>query len=184
MKFLLTLSTLLARTSVKTGRVAAWAGFVLMLVIVADITSRRLFSTGSTMMQELEWHLHAALFLLCLGYGYIANTHVRIDVIRERLSTRSRHWIELVGCVVFLLPFYALMIYFGIDFVRLSFEQGEGSPNVGGLSHWWVIKSVMLLGFFVVVLAGTAVLLRLVVALFGDPDARIAAAEAEERQKL
>jgi TRAP-type mannitol/chloroaromatic compound transport system permease small subunit len=184
MKFLLTLSTLLARISVKTGRVAAWAACLLMLVIVADVTSRRLFSTGSTMTQELEWHLHAVLFLLCLGYGYIANSHVRIDVIRDRLSTRARHWIELFGCVVFLLPFYLLMIYFGIDFVRLSYVQGEGSPNVGGLAHWWVIKSIMLLGFVVMLLAGTAVLFRVLVALFGDADERIAAAEAEERQKL
>ena len=184
MRSLLTLSTLLARISVKTGRAAAWSACALMLVIVADVTSRRLFSTGSTMTQELEWHLHAVLFLLCLGYGYIAGSHVRIDVVRDRLSERARHWIELFGCVVFLLPFYVLMIYFGIDFVRLSYEQGEGSPNVGGLPHWWVIKSVMLLGFFVMLLAGTAVLLRVVVALFGDPDARMAAARAEGHQKL
>ena len=35
---------------------------------------------GSTRLQELEWQLHTVLFTMWLGYAYLKNAHVRIDV--------------------------------------------------------------------------------------------------------
>lgn len=178
-KGLLVASDALSRVVVGVGKVGAWASFALMLVITYDVVSRKYFATGSTRLQELEWHLHAVLFLSCLGYAYLANAHVRIDLVRERLPSRAQRWVEFLGCVLFLLPFFGLCTYFGIEFVRLAYTQGEGSPNVGGLPHWWVIKSVMVAGFVLILLAGLSVLLRTSVALFGSGAAREAAIAAE-----
>src|SRR5512134_160449 len=50
----------------------------------------------STVLQELEWHFHAALFCLVLGYGVIHNTHVRIDLIRDNLAFRKKAWLEFL----------------------------------------------------------------------------------------
>jgi len=36
----------------------------------------------STILQEMEWHFHAALVALVLGYGYAYNRHVRVDLVR------------------------------------------------------------------------------------------------------
>ena len=44
----------------------------------------------STILQELEWHFHAGLFALVLGYGVVYNTHVRIDLIRDHLEFRRK----------------------------------------------------------------------------------------------
>ncbi|HET9735179.1 MAG TPA: hypothetical protein VFP62_07895, partial [Burkholderiales bacterium] len=48
----------------------------------------------SVILQEMEWHFHAALFALVLGYGLIYNSHVRIDLIRENLAFRKKAWLE------------------------------------------------------------------------------------------
>ena len=45
---------------------------------------------GSTLLQELQWHLHTGLFALVLAYGYIYNTHVRMDLVRETCIFASR----------------------------------------------------------------------------------------------
>ena len=61
----------------------------------------------STILQELEWHFHAGLFALVLGYGVVYNTHVRIDLIRDSLDFRKKAWLEFVGLTFFMIPYCA-----------------------------------------------------------------------------
>ena len=103
MERLLSFAAKLERISSAIGRLAAWAIIALVLVIMTDVILRRWFVIGSTKLQELEWHLHGFLFLLCLGWAYTKNAHVRIELVSERLSARTRAWFELVGCILFLL---------------------------------------------------------------------------------
>ncbi len=104
------------------GQIGAWMVIPLMLVIVYDVIMRRFFVIGSTQLQELEWHLHGLLFLLCLGWTYTKDSHIRIDILRERLSDRTRAVIELLGCLFFLLPYSWALIYFGTDYFAGSFS--------------------------------------------------------------
>lgn len=172
----------LARIAIAAGRVGSWACVPLVAFIIVDVISRRFFGTGSTMLQELEWHAHALLFLLCLGYAYVRDAHVRIDLVREHLSERARNALELAGCVLVLLPFCAVMIWYGADIAWRSWEQGEGSPNPGGLPHWWVIKSAVPLGLLLLMLAGMAVAIRRFLLLFAPETLARAVAEREHAE--
>ncbi|MCS6780327.1 MAG: TRAP transporter small permease subunit [Geminicoccaceae bacterium] len=177
---LLRLSDRLRRVVETVGRVACWLILPMILVTVWDVVSRKspalrewgLAVTGglsnSTILQELEWHLHTALFALCLGWAYVKNAHVRVDLILERLAPRRRAWIELVGCLAFMLPYTALVIWFAIDFTWTSWANAEASVSLIGIPHRWVIKAVLLAGLVLAFLAGFAVLLRLVACLFGQ----------------
>lgn len=163
----------------RIGRLACWLILPMILVTVWDVVSRKspalrewgLAVSGglsnSTILQELEWHLHTALFALCLGWAYIKNAHVRVDLILERLAPRSRAWIELLGCLVFMLPYTALVIWFAVDFTWTSWVNTEASVSLIGIPHRWVIKSVLLVGLGLAFLAGLAILLRLLAFLFG-----------------
>jgi len=122
----------------------------------------------STMLQELEWHFHAGLFALVLGYGYIHNAHVRVDLIRENLSFRKKAWLEFLGITFFLIPFCATIIWFSFDYAHASFEMNEISASTVGLTHRWIIKSVLLFGLIVALLGGLAVWLQIAVILFAD----------------
>ena len=183
MQRLLSLSDGITRLIEWIGRMAALLALPLMLVIVYDIISRKLLGIypalsgsiwhiSSTKLQEMEWHLHAVLFLLCLGYAYLRDRHVRIELVRERFSPDLRAAIELLGCLLFLLPYCYLVISFGIDFAARAYHSGEVSAALTGLPHRWLIKAMLPLGFSILALAAMATVLRNIVLLFGQADLR------------
>ncbi len=131
----------------------------LMVTIIFDVIGRRFFNVGSVALQELEWHFHGGLFLLCLGFTYLKDAHVRVDLFRDKFSERTNRLIEIVGCLFFLLPYCTVVIYFGIDFAANSFSAGEMSPNTEGLPYRWIIKTCLPLGFLLLGIAAVSILL-------------------------
>jgi TRAP-type mannitol/chloroaromatic compound transport system permease small subunit len=126
----------------------------------------------STVIQELEWHFHTALFTLVLGYGLVRNRHVRVDLIREKLQFRTQAWIEFLGLTFFVIPYCLIVGYFAMVFAWDSFLVMEKSASTVGLSYRFVIKSILVGGLLVALLAGIAVWLQTVIVLFGPKDAR------------
>ena len=184
MDLLIRISDLLDRWITRVGRVAAWAGVALIAITIFDVVTRRFFVLGSTKLQELEWHFHVVLFAFCIGFAYLKDAHVRIDLVRENLSKRVQWWIELLGCLFFLLPYCALVVYFSFDFTVRSFNVDEVSASATGLTHRWILKSAIPIGFSLLALSGLVVVLRKLIELFGPPDLgrevrHVKAAEAE-----
>ena len=179
MDFLIKLSDGIDRAVSLIARIAAWAGVVLIAVTIFDVVTRRFLVLGSTRLQEFEWHMHVVLFALVIGFAYIKDTHVRIDLIRERLSERAQWWIELLGVLFFLLPFCTLVVYFSYDFALRSYHTDEISASATGLTHRWIIKSVIPIGFSLLGLAGITILIRKLIELFGPPDLRTRVHEVE-----
>lgn len=168
MNALLTISNVILRVLERIAHAAGWLLIVLMTITCVDVVCRKLsIPIPYTKFQELEWHLHAAIFSLWMGYCYVINAHPRVDSYTEALPFRVRAWIELAGCLVFALPYMALVVYFSLDFLQISYLQGEGSENVAGLHHRWVIKGVFVFGMILVLVAVVSVILRLIAYLFG-----------------
>ena len=193
MQQLLSASRIIDRFQTVIGRTAAWLLLPMMLVIIIDVITRKFgllisardfFVTSgmetpanlidsyftSTKFQEMEWHLHAALFLLCMGFGYVKNSHVRIEVVRERFSTRTKSWLEVIGIVAFIVPYTYLLFRFGFNFAERSFHLNEVSSALTGLSHRWIIKAFVPIGMALLFIAAMGVLFRNLVYLFGPLD--------------
>ena len=170
MKFMFWLDDVTETVIVWIGRVTAWVAIFLMLVIVFDVITRRFFVLGSTKLQELEWHIHAVLFLFCLGWAYLKDAHVRIDLVRERLSDRAQKWVELIGCLMFLIPYAVIVIFYGVDWWHRSFIQNESAASATGLPYRWIIKAALPIGFTILLLSGIGMAFRKIVQLFGTPD--------------
>jgi TRAP-type mannitol/chloroaromatic compound transport system permease small subunit len=173
----------LDRLVVGIGRFAAWSALALVAVILVDVVSRRFFAFGSAQLQELEWHLHTVLFMFCLGLGYVHNSHVRIEILSEKLAHRTRCWIEAIGVVLFLIPFCLLVIYFGWELTARSFGHSEVSSSATGLPYRWLIKSAIPLGMLVLLLAALGVLFRRIVML-ARPDLCPPASPGSKREAL
>jgi TRAP-type mannitol/chloroaromatic compound transport system permease small subunit len=166
------------------GRWAAWLIVPLVVVTVFDVVARKLVwiqiwlvdNLGrifeSTLLQELQWHIHTALFALVLGYGYIWNTHVRVDLIRETLAFRKKVWLELLGLTFFMIPYCLIVIWFAWIYAYDSFMISEISASQVGLSHRWIIKSVLVFGLIVAALSGVAVWLQVAIVLWGPQNIR------------
>jgi len=166
------------------GRWASWLIIPLVVITVFDVTARKLVwiqiwlveNLGrifeSTLLQELEWHVHTALFTLVLGYGYIWNTHVRVDLVRESLAFRKKAWLEFLGLTFFMIPYCLTVIWFAWIYAHDSFVINEISASQVGLSHRWIIKSVLVFGLIVAALSGVAVWLQVAIVLWGPQNIR------------
>jgi TRAP-type mannitol/chloroaromatic compound transport system permease small subunit len=159
-------------------RVAEWSGWlliVLMAVTCIDVTMRKFGVIGFpyTKAQELEWHLHTAIFSLWMGFCYCVNAHPRVDSYTERFGLRRKAWIELVGCLVFAIPYTAVLLWYGWDFVKTAWVFNESSDAALGLPWRWIIKGVMYAGFWLLFLGIVSVLLRLIAFLFYKQDAKL-----------
>src|SRR5215204_848416 len=82
-----------------SGRIAAWTGFGLVLVMGANVLIRYVSRTGSVAMQELEWHLMAPVSLLCIAYAIKHEGHSRVDILHGRLSTRAQEVVDLFSAL-------------------------------------------------------------------------------------
>lgn len=198
------------------GRYAAWLSLPVVAITCIDVIGRKLAYEAedgstrslqiwlaenlgaffqSTKLQELEWHFHAALFALVLGYGVVYNTHVRIDLIRDNIKFRGKAWLEFVGLTFFMIPYCAIVIFFAFDYTYSSYAINEISASQVGLSHRWIIKSILVFGLLVALLSGIAAWLQVATILWGPRELRFplmtldwpeedAKIEGKERVKL
>lgn len=176
MERLLTASDAINAVLDRIAMAVGWLFVVCAVVILFDVLSRnfgfQLPGMGSTRLQELEWHLHTALFSFWLGIAYVKNAHVRIDIALTAASPRTKAWAEFLGCLVFALPYCVLAIYFSFDFTWIAFVDNEGSPSANGLPWRWIPKGFISIGLVLLLAAVISVMLRLIVKLYGPAHLR------------
>lgn len=151
------------------GERLSWIWLLLLGVIVLNVVMRYAFAEGRIEFEEIQWHLYAIGFLIGMSYGYVSDSHIRVDVLRERFSPTLQAWIELYGTLLLLLPFIMLVLIAAVPFVAYSFSTSEISQAPGGLPFRWFIKSFLCLGFALLLLAVSARLSRVFCFLFSWP---------------
>lgn len=135
-------------------------GFGRLLKTVGELA----LPLNSNMFIEFQWYLFSIIFLLGAAYGLRCGSHVRVDVLYQRLSPRNRARIDILGAAIFLLPFCALMALASWPFVVESWAVLEVSPDPGGLPRYPLL-TVIPLAFLLLALQGAAQLVRSVSAL-------------------
>ena len=153
--------------TVRLGKITAWAIVVAIVVSAANAIIRKVFGTSSNAWLELQWYLFGAVFMLCAAWTLKDNEHIRIDIVVSRFSKRTRDWIDVLGHVLFLLPFVAVMIWLSWPFFWRSYHSGEISTNAGGLIIW-PAKALILLGFMVLLLQWASELIKRVAVMRGE----------------
>lgn len=154
------------------GRVMYWAALLMVLIGVYNAVVRYLGAfigrnLSSNAYLEAQWYLFAALFLLGAGYGLRHNVHVRVDVFSSRLGPRGQAWLDLLGTLLFLIPFCALVLWLSWDWVGFSWQIREASGDPGGLPRY-PIKTVVPVAFALLLLQGVSQLIKAVAVLRGE----------------
>ena len=154
------------------GRAASWLYPVLVGVLLLNVIARYGFGVGSIELEELQWHLYSAAFLLGLAYTYAADEHVRVDILASRIGPRAKLWIELLGALLLLVPFAGIGTFHAWNFFWDSFRLGERSPMPSGLPARWVIKAILFIALALLTLQATSVAARSAALLSGVPGRR------------
>ena len=145
-----------------------------MAVTCIDVMLRKFGVMGFpyTKAQEMEWHLHTAIFSFWLGFNYAVNAHPRVDSYTDRRA--SAQGLDRVRRLPGLRPaLHRRAVWYGWDLVRTAWVFNERSDSALGLPYRWIIKGILLPGFWLLLLGVVSVLLRLIVYLFGQQEVKL-----------
>lgn len=183
MNALLGVSRVIDAINFRIGKWLSWLILAAVIVSATNATIRKVFDTSSNAWLELQWVLFGIVFLLCSPWTLLANEHIRIDIVNSLFSKRVRDIIDVIGHIFFLLPLTIIMVVTSYPFFLRSYAINEQSMNAGGLPQW-PAKSLILIGFFLLLLQGVSELIKRVAVMMGripDPHggAHVTAVEAE-----
>jgi TRAP-type mannitol/chloroaromatic compound transport system permease small subunit len=128
------------------GRGASWLSLAICVLMAVDVLLRYAFSIGSVWAQELEWHLLAPLVLFGMTYALYKGDHVRVDVFYAKYGPRGQAAVDVLSSVLALVM-AGLVIRYSINFVHQAYAIGEISSDPGGLTHRWLLKALIPVGF-------------------------------------
>jgi len=174
----------LDRFVISVGHFIAWFNILLIAAIILNVILRYggrymqqdlgiemgwLFQDlGGPKLEELQWHLYALTVMMGLSYAQSTDSHIRVDIIAEKLSERTvRKW-EIFGILFLLLPFIYIVFIHSLDFVADAWRINEHSDAPLGLPWRWAIKSVIPISFFMLTLATISRFVRDVIFLFNE----------------
>lgn len=171
MEVLRKIASVIDAFSERTGRAVAWLTLVVVLIGAFNAVARYLakfigVDLSSNAFIELQWYLFATIFLLGAAYTLKHNAHVRVDVLYDRFGPKTRAWINLVGHILFLIPFCVFMIFVTTPYVINSWKGWEGSPDPGGLPRY-PIKTMMPIAFVLLLIQGIGETLKQILHLWG-----------------
>jgi len=112
------------------GRVAAWAGLIMVLQQIVIVFVQRIFAVsqislglGTSVAFDVSWWAeglklyNAMLVALCVSYTYVQGGHVRVDIVYSNLSFRGRKIIDLLGGIFFMIPISLLIWHYAWYFM-------------------------------------------------------------------
>lgn len=148
------------------GALTSWIALVIVGLMATNVILRYLFSVGTVWAQELEWHLLVPLVLFGMSYALRHGEHVRVDIVYAKFSPRAKVVVDLVSALL-TVAISALVIWLSIKYVQQSYVIDEGSPDPGGIPHRYFIKSLIPVGFALLLAQSVAVALACIEKLRG-----------------
>lgn len=163
---LISISRAIDAATTKIGRYVAWLILLAIAVSTVNAIIRKLFDISSNGWLELQWVLFGAVFLLCAPWTLLSQEHIRIDIVNNLFPRWLKHAIDLMGHVLFLMPFAIIMMIDGWPFFTRSYNINEQSLNAGGLPQW-PAKSLVFIGFTLLAIQGISEIIKRIAIMRG-----------------
>jgi TRAP-type mannitol/chloroaromatic compound transport system permease small subunit len=131
-----------------------------VLLQFAVVVLRYVFGIGSIWLSESVIYGHATMFMLAAAWTLQAGGHVRVDIFYADASPRTRALVDLLGSLLLLLPFVAVIFWFALPYVGRSWALLERSRETSGLPFVYLLKTVIPLFAVLLGLQGIAQAIR------------------------
>ena len=100
------------------GRIAAWAGLIMVLQQTLIVFLQRIFRVseisigpfGTAFTRDLSWYseelklYNAIVVCLCVAWTFVQGGHVRVDLVYGAVGHRKKRAIDMFGAIVFMMP--------------------------------------------------------------------------------
>jgi len=142
-----------------SGRIFVWLVIPLIVVVVFEVISRRVFNAPHIWATEVTNYIYGPHFMLVAAYTLLYKAHVSIDIIYGRFSPRTRGILDIFTYLVFFFPFCIIVFTQGIVFAQTSWSIGETSDSAA-LRVVPLIKTAIPVTFALLLLQGLANFIR------------------------
>jgi len=146
--------------SEKTGRVVRWIAVPMIIALIYEVFARYVFHSPTIWSYEITYMIYGTHFLLGAAYTLKIKGHIRIDLVYMKFAPRWRALIDVIGYLVVFFPIVIVLIFASFDMAKEAYQIQE----VSQFSPWqpilWPFKSVIFIGFSLLLLQGVAELVR------------------------
>ncbi|MBE0488756.1 MAG: TRAP transporter small permease subunit [Halomonas sp.] len=141
------------------GRLIAPLIAVITLIVLYDIALRYFAGRPSDWAFDVTKMLFGAHFMLMAAYGLRHHAHVEVDVLKRLLSRRKQAVIDLLGYLIFFVPFIWMLLTFGWSFFMRSFSRGETTYGMVSIPVY-PVKGVIVFAAVLILLQAIAIVIR------------------------
>ncbi len=127
-----------------SGKTVAWLTVVMVLLTFTIVVLRYGFNLGWIWLQESLTYLHVAVFSIVAAWALQQDGHVRVDIFYARMTERNRARVNLLGSLLFLVPFCIFILVIAWPYVANSWKLLESSREAGGLPLVFLLKTLIM----------------------------------------
>ena len=126
------------------GKSVAWLTVVMVLLTFTIVVLRYGFNLGWIWLQESLTYLHVAVFTITAAWTLQQDGHVRVDIFYAEMPEKKRALVDLLGSLIFLIPFCVFILIMAWPYVANSWKLLESSREAGGLPLVFLLKSLIM----------------------------------------
>jgi TRAP-type mannitol/chloroaromatic compound transport system permease small subunit len=141
------------------GRIIAPLIAIITLIVLYDIALRFFTDRPSDWAFDITKMLFGAHFMLMAAYGLRHHVHVEVDVIKRLLSRKKQAAFDIIGYLIFFVPFMWMLLSLGWSFFMRSFSRGETTYGMVSIPVY-PIKGVIFVAAALILLQGIAIVIR------------------------
>ena len=127
-----------------SGQAVAWLTLAMVLMTFTIVILRYGFNLGWIWLQEIVIYLHVAVFTIAAAWTLQQDAHVRVDIFYTDMPAKKQAWVNLLGTLLFLIPFCLFILIISWPYVFNSWQLMETSREAGGLPLVFLLKSLIL----------------------------------------
>ncbi|MDX1483337.1 MAG: TRAP transporter small permease subunit [Alphaproteobacteria bacterium] len=148
-----------------TGTYVAYWAVIAVFIYYYEVLARYVFNAPTNWAHEGMFLMFGMQYLLAGGFAYLNESHVRVDVLYEKRSFRTKAIIDIITSVFFFI-FVLALFWTGLVFALDAIEVQETTLNEWGIQYW-PVKLAIPIGAFLLMLQGIAKLIRDILYLRG-----------------
>lgn len=143
------------------GRVVSLLAGVFAAIIIYDVFMRYVMLAPTPWAFDVTKMMYGFYFVMLGGYALRHQAHVRVDLLTAQLGPRVRRWVEILGYILFFLPFSIVFTLYSWQFALRALDQGERTYGAVQLPVY-PLKLAMGVAATLLLIQGIAELLKLI----------------------
>jgi TRAP-type mannitol/chloroaromatic compound transport system permease small subunit len=142
----------------QAGHIISYLLLPLIGVVVAEVVLRSVFNRPTIWSFEISTFIWGSIAVLAGGYVLFQGRHVKVDVLYNRFSLRTRAILDLVTSFFFFF-FCGILLWKSAVYVWDAILSQEKNYSLWG-PVLWPVKSTIFIGALLIILQGIAQFIR------------------------